>query len=54
MEVIRSAAKAGSWYNGDPTALNSELETNLTNAKKTKPVAKSIIGPHAGYRFSGP
>ena len=54
MEGNRRAAKAGSWYESNPAKLNSELELNLSNASKTKPWAKSIIGPHAGLSYSGP
>ena len=54
MEGNRPASKAGTWYKSNPTQLNSELELNLSNASKTKPWAKSIIGPHAGFDFSGP
>jgi AmmeMemoRadiSam system protein B len=53
-EGTRPASHAGSWYTDNTNALNRELTTNLSNAERTKPFAKAVIGPHAGYRFSGP
>lgn len=56
-KVVREATHAGSWYNDESSELDKELETNLENAENLLPkgkTLKAIIGPHAGYRFSGP
>jgi AmmeMemoRadiSam system protein B len=55
-ENTRSATHAGSWYSGDGDELGQELDGYLENAKKTLPDGKlkGIIGPHAGYAYSGP
>ena len=52
----RSASHAGSWYTGDTTELNTELDDYLSKAEKTLPEGKlkGIIGPHAGFSYSGP
>ncbi|CEP18795.1 hypothetical protein [Parasitella parasitica] len=56
----RSATHAGSWYTSDGTRLNEELESYLHEAEKKAeqelPVKgiRAIIGPHAGFRYSGP
>jgi AmmeMemoRadiSam system protein B len=65
----RRAAHAGSWYSSNKTQLNTQLDTFLSNASKldltttnnassitnghTEKRVKGIIGPHAGYRYSG-
>ena len=53
---IRKAAKAGSWYESDPKKLNDQLTSYLKKAEITVPRGKklsAIIGPHAGYEYSG-
>mmetsp|Transcript_7456 Transcript_7456/g.12606 ORF Transcript_7456/g.12606 Transcript_7456/m.12606 type:complete len:172 (-) Transcript_7456:500-1015(-) len=57
--LIRKAAKAGSWYERNPQKLNNELQSYLNNSQLTlKPKAghklKAVIGPHAGFAYSGP
>ena len=57
--TVRRAAKAGSWYEADATKLNQELTGYLEAAKKTMPqrqntALKAVIGPHAGFAYSGP
>jgi len=44
------------WYTDDAKELEAELSNNLKSAGKTldKGLLKGIIGPHAGYSFSGP
>ena len=56
-QLIRKAMHAGSWYEANPQKLNEELNGYLAKADKT--IAKdsrlrAIIGPHAGYKYSGP
>ena len=56
---VRRAAKAGTWYEDDPQKLNAELQGYLDAASKTLPnkpqsKLKAIIGPHAGFTYSGP
>ncbi len=48
---------AGSWYEKSPEKLNQEVTEYLGRAEETVPKGaklKAIIGPHAGFRFSGP
>ncbi len=56
--MIRSASHAGSWYSQEANELSSQLENWLSAADSKMPSvglkARAIIGPHAGYRFSGP
>ncbi|KAI9008771.1 hypothetical protein CLU79DRAFT_776841 [Phycomyces nitens] len=56
--MSRIASHAGTWYSNLPAKLNQELEKNLQNAYKhlEKPIpgARALIGPHAGYAYSGP
>jgi AmmeMemoRadiSam system protein B len=55
MYLIRKAFHAGSWYTNKPKDLNSELSQNLGLAvKSTQNLVKALIGPHAGYAYSGP
>mmetsp|Transcript_18957 Transcript_18957/g.34334 ORF Transcript_18957/g.34334 Transcript_18957/m.34334 type:complete len:291 (-) Transcript_18957:1322-2194(-) len=51
---IRRATHAGSWYSDSSLTLGQQLTTWLEAANKTEPFAKAIIGPHAGYAYSGP
>ena len=52
----RNAYHAGSWYESDPTLLSKEIKEYLSKSDKLlkKGNLKTIIVPHAGYRFSGP
>lgn len=55
--AAREASHAGSWYVSDKNKLNDQLTNWLKDAKtdiETTPVVKAIIGPHAGYSYSGP
>jgi AmmeMemoRadiSam system protein B len=52
----RPAQLAGTWYTGNPEALQQEI-TNYINNASNPPISQEIIGllvPHAGHRFSGP
>ncbi|EAR85206.2 AmmeMemoRadiSam system protein B (macronuclear) [Tetrahymena thermophila SB210] len=56
-QQTRKAAFAGSWYEGNQAKLNQELNNYLQNAQlQISPIQKikAMIGPHAGYRYSGP
>ncbi|PIA18378.1 UPF0103-domain-containing protein [Coemansia reversa NRRL 1564] len=66
--VVRSATHAGSWYSGSGKDLDQELKGWLDEVPKEMtevepagglckvPVkgARAIIGPHAGFSYSGP
>ncbi|KAJ2079459.1 hypothetical protein H4R24_003757 [Coemansia sp. RSA 988] len=66
--VVRSATHAGSWYSGSGKELDRELQEWLDGVPKEisevepagelckVPVkgARAIIGPHAGFSYSGP
>ena len=55
--VIRKASHAGSWYSENGAKLAKELSSYLAKAEKTLPAGsllRAIIGPHAGYYYSGP
>ena len=52
---IRPASHSGSWYQNSPQLLSQEISQYISNTKKlnNKGYVKSIIVPHAGYRFCG-
>jgi hypothetical protein len=59
--VIRSPAVAGTFYPADAQALERQVALFLSEAANPRPahesaerVPKAIIGPHAGYVYSGP
>jgi len=55
--AIRSPAVAGTFYPADPTVLRNQIAGLLAGANHALPTtatrAKAIIGPHAGYVYSG-
>ena len=56
-KLIREAFHAGSWYSNNRAQLAEELKVNLEKAETQLPSdkkLKALIGPHAGFRFSGP
>ncbi|GAA6007113.1 hypothetical protein JCM10207_001512 [Rhodosporidiobolus poonsookiae] len=64
MSSSRNASHAGSWYTDDGKKLGDQLSSWLAatdNPKQGEPLkvapvkgCKAIIGPHAGYSYSGP
>jgi len=57
MTELRSPAVAGTFYPADPAALRRQLAGFLAEAGNAPPddtLPKAIIGPHAGYVYSGP
>ena len=52
---IRPASHSGSWYHNSPKLLSQEISQYISSAKKLQKqgYVKSIIVPHAGYRFCG-
>ncbi|GAA5898163.1 Mho1p [Sporobolomyces salmoneus] len=64
MASSRAATHAGSWYTDDGSELDEQLtqwlakptDPTSSNSLKEAPVpnCKAIIGPHAGYSYSGP
>lgn len=54
---IRQATHAGSWYSSDPRTLKSQIQALLLAAQKSGnnvvSGARVLIGPHAGYTYSG-
>ncbi|KAI7905590.1 MEMO1 family [Cokeromyces recurvatus] len=60
----RAATHAGSWYTANKTQLTNELHSYFNKAEKeftfqkhqSFPIkgVRAIIGPHAGFRYSGP
>jgi AmmeMemoRadiSam system protein B/AmmeMemoRadiSam system protein A len=57
--VIRSPAVAGAFYPADPAELSRQVAGFLAEASNAPPdpaapVPKVLIGPHAGYLYSGP
>jgi MEMO1 family protein len=56
--AIRSPAVAGTFYPADPVVLRHQIAGLLTEANHlpltTRAPPKAIIGPHAGYVYSGP
>src|ERR1700722_5798413 len=56
MTFIRPPAAAGSFYPAEPDRLARELDKFLSeadNAPAGAAAPKAIIGPHAGYAYSG-
>lgn len=61
MTNIRAATHSGSWYSDDKQELTSQLRTWLNQASSERDIAKDkavpgarvVIGPHAGYYYSG-
>lgn len=53
---IRPATHAGSWYSGSASTLMLQLDAFTKLATPAQPVAgaRVLIGPHAGYTYSGP
>ncbi|KAI5963838.1 hypothetical protein KGF57_001213 [Candida theae] len=54
---IRQATHAGSWYSNDPKTLRTQIQALLQRAEKSGISsvngARVLIGPHAGYTYSG-
>ncbi|KAJ3076223.1 Protein memo1 [Podochytrium sp. JEL0797] len=51
----RRASHAGSWYSAKEGELRASLSKWLIDAPATEMVpAKALIGPHAGFSYSGP
>jgi AmmeMemoRadiSam system protein B/AmmeMemoRadiSam system protein A len=55
LTVIRATAVAGTFYPAEPDVLERQLATFLSEAANIASPAlpKAIIGPHAGYAYSG-
>ena len=53
---VRNAYHSGSWYQNDPKLLSKEISQYLSKSEKISKngYLKTIIVPHAVYRFSGP
>ncbi|VVT48605.1 uncharacterized protein SAPINGB_P001861 [Magnusiomyces paraingens] len=55
---VRAATHAGSWFSGNKTTLSKQID-QLVAAVKDKhpefpiPGARVLVGPHAGYTYSG-
>ncbi len=58
MTFIRSPAVAGTFYPADPVVLRNQIAGFLADVDRAPPTTtallKAIIGPHAGYVYSGP
>jgi AmmeMemoRadiSam system protein B/AmmeMemoRadiSam system protein A len=57
MTAIRQPAVAGTFYPAEPDVLERQLASFLSEAGNAAPspaLPKAIIGPHAGYIYSGP
>ncbi|ORX49440.1 UPF0103-domain-containing protein [Hesseltinella vesiculosa] len=54
--TTRQASHAGSWYSSSKTELNQQLNRFLNDVTEKAPGKNvcAIIGPHAGYTYSGP
>jgi hypothetical protein len=52
---VRPSPIAGTWYQGNPEALESEIDTYLKNSELPELPGEviAVIAPHAGHRFSG-
>lgn len=54
LNSIRRATHAGSWYDAQPEAQLTKYMKDVTCSLTTGQKLKAIIGPHAGFRYSGP
>lgn len=52
--IIRQASHAGSWYSSNPELLNKQIDNFLNSATDKVEGARVVVGPHAGYAYSGP
>jgi AmmeMemoRadiSam system protein B len=52
--AVRPPAVAGTFYPASKAALELAVETYLAPARRTTPMPKAIVAPHAGYIYSGP
>ena len=52
-QVVRPPAVAGLFYPNDPSLLRQQVQGYLNDAPTDAPPPKALIGPHAGYRYSG-
>ena len=55
LEQIRESVIAGSWYPGNASRLQQEIQAylNQASAEDFKGQLVALISPHAGYRYSG-
>ncbi|KAI8065209.1 MEMO1 family [Gongronella butleri] len=56
MTKTRRATHAGSWYTDNKTELDRQLDRFISDANDigAQSNVKAIIGPHAGFAYSGP
>lgn len=52
-QMVRPPAVAGLFYPNDPTLLRDQVLGFVEEAPSGAPPPKALIGPHAGYRYSG-
>ena len=54
-KFLRAAYHSGSWYQSDEKLLSNEISQYFSKSEKISKIGnlKSLIVPHAGYRFSG-
>jgi hypothetical protein len=50
---VRPPAAAGLFYPANPVVLRKTIARLLQKAKQAGPIPKALIGPHAGYPYSG-
>ena len=53
-KTVRNPAAAGTFYPAEPARLRAMIEQYLDSTVSDGSVPKAIIGPHAGYIYSGP
>jgi MEMO1 family protein len=51
--MLRPALLAGAWYPGEPTACKNAIEEHARGDVPSTPGARGLIGPHAGWHYSG-
>lgn len=51
--LIRPATHAGAWYSADEAKLFSQISGFFAKAQSPQKGARILIGPHAGYSYSG-
>eukprot|EP00236_Picocystis_salinarum_P003738 CAMPEP_0183829256 /NCGR_PEP_ID=MMETSP0807_2-20130328/3212_1 /TAXON_ID=88271 /ORGANISM="Picocystis salinarum, Strain CCMP1897" /LENGTH=289 /DNA_ID=CAMNT_0026074463 /DNA_START=161 /DNA_END=1030 /DNA_ORIENTATION=- len=53
MPKVRKPTHSGTWYTSDEQVLECQLTSWLLGVDQVEAAPRAIIGPHAGYRYSG-
>lgn len=51
--LVRPATHSGSWYSADKSRLSAQLSKFFASGQKCQKGARVLVGPHAGFTYSG-